>query len=860
LNFVVYKSSAGSGKTFTLVKEYIKLCLKYKSPKDFSKIAALTFTNKAAFEMKERVIQSLVMLTYNNESKSGKHMLELLSNETNLTENVIIEKAKNILKAILHNYSFFGISTIDKFIQKVSRSFAFDLNLPLDYSVEIDLEYINEKIVNRLFTKSEEDVQLYQLFINFMKSKTQDEKDWQIENEIKQYLIEFSKEETYHFAKGNISLSLNDFIEIENILNTKISNFVNEMYKHSSHFFSIINTNSIQKKDLAYSGILYGFFSKIESQKVPLIIDAIATTTQIEKSFSAQKLYAANAPAAIVNTIKSATTTLQNIYNNTIEYAYNNVNEISLLYLIKQNLYTLALTNEIAKCINELGLEESMYHISEFSKKINDIITNEPIPFIYERIGEKINHYLIDEFQDTSALQFQNLVPLVENSLSEGNFNMLVGDGKQSIYRWRSANVQQFAQLPNIDYNNNVLLQNRAKVLQREYSEFNLNKNYRSTKNIVEFNNLFFNEIKYLLSSQLSSIYNAHIQDVVNVSSGKVEIEFVSVHESDEIESVNCKKLFATIDDITNKEKVSYSQIAILCLTNKEASMYANYLNKNNIPVFSNESLLLVNSVKVNLLVDIFELTVTPFSTFHKLSLYKNLQSVFNDISVSIVDFETIRVEELLQKFVPLDTKVFYSNIYKSSIEVIDYLMQLFNWSVVQDAYLASFSEVVVYQYNRGKVTVQQFLEYWNLKKKSLSATSLNESNAVKIMTIHKSKGLEFDYVLLPNLNWNPKVSKEKFWVELSEELQLNALKFAIVNNNAILENTTYNNLRIIEKDTISLDTINTLYVAMTRAVKQMYIWHTSLKDKKMNFVLQLFHDFVSVHQNKITKQNVYNF
>ena len=501
MNFTVYKSSAGSGKTYTLVREYLKLVL--TEPHKFRHILAITFTNKAANEMKQRIINSLKEIS-DFSSFSGsiavKFMLPELEKETGLDRNSISENAGKVLELILHNYSDFAICTIDSFVHRIIRSFAFDLHLPLNFEVEVDTDDLIAKVIDILISNVGTDEKLTRMLINFTQSKTDDEKSWHIENDLTEIAKILTKEDGQIHIEKLKKLNLDDFSQINRQVNTIIRRFENTLTDYAKDADNLIKSKGIPHQAFyrGSSGICK-YFEYLVNKR----FDKVLPNSYVIKTIEEDKWYSGKANTNEKAAIDEIKENIRLAYERITEYIDKHYPKYVILNEIRKNLYPVAVLNEIEKVMDDYKSENNIVLISEFNKRIADIVLSEPVPFIYERLGEKYKHFLIDEFQDTSVLQWLNLLPLIDNSLSEGNFNMVVGDGKQAIYRWRSGEVEQFAKLPKIykKKDDPVLIQ-REQSLERNYQPEVLEHNYRSKAEIVNFNNDFFAEISEILKEE----------------------------------------------------------------------------------------------------------------------------------------------------------------------------------------------------------------------------------------------------------------------------------------------------------------------------------------------------------------------
>lgn len=603
MNFTVYKSSAGSGKTFTLVKEYLKLALTDAQypPQKYRHILAITFTNKAAAEMKERIIKALKEIS--DVSNNDSVLLNILREETGLDIDKLKFRAQTILHTILHNYSDFAIGTIDSFVHRIVRTFAYDLQLPVNFEIEMDDNKLLLEVIDLLISKAGNDEHLTRALVEFTEAKADDEKSWHIERD----LFDFSKnllteEGVIHLEKLK-KISTEDFLNIRNKLNETIKKFESSVKKIAEEASQAISQQGLEHNSFyqGRSGISK-FFSTIADGN----FDKLEPNSHVSKTINENKWYTdkiSSSDKAKIETIKGKLTeafhSIQAIVQKQQSLYY-------LLKLINKNIYSLAVLNEIEKLMQEIKKQNNILHISEFNKIIANIVLNQPVPFIYERIGEKYNHYLVDEFQDTSVLQWQNLLPLIENSLAEGNLSMLVGDGKQAIYRWRGGEVEQFSQLPNVFLKEkNEFVLEREQTLKRNYNEQLLNKNYRSRKEIIDFNNSLFSVLAGKLGATHNSIYHDHEQQSDSANTGGyISIDFVK-GETEEAEQQTLEQVYNNIIRLQN-DNFKLSDIAILCRTNKKGSAIAEYLTAKGIAVLSAESLLLKNSKRVRFIESIF--------------------------------------------------------------------------------------------------------------------------------------------------------------------------------------------------------------------------------------------------------------
>ena len=761
MNFTVYKSSAGSGKTYTLVKEYLKIALSSQQDDNYRGILAITFTNKAASEMKERVFLSLKMLASAEETKgTAAFLLNDLVSELALDEITIKKRSEKVLASMLHNYSDLSISTIDKFTHKIIRTFAHDLHLPVNFDVEMDGQNLLSKAIDLLIAKVGTDEKLTKALVEFTETKADEERNWHIESDLLDFASHLLKEDGLDHLQKLKNISIEEFFEIRNRIIKYIKQFEDLLRRFGEEALQIIENAGVQHEMFA-SGAngIPKYFSYIAEARA----DKLMPTPTVMKNMDGDKWHAGKATdfdKANIDSIKSA---LLELYDQALEHVQANLKEYLLFRLINQNIYSLMVLNEIEKIIDQLKKENNILHISEFNKRIATIVLSEPAPFIYERLGERYHHYLLDEFQDTSVLQWQNILPLIDNSLGNGHFNMLVGDGKQSIYRWRGGEVEQFSHLPNIyGSNNNDFAKEREASLIRNYLSKILKNNFRSKAEIVDFNNRFFRQLSNSLEPEYLPIYESLEQNyILENTGGYVSIEFLSPGE-DEEQNINEKYHSKTAEIIREVQKDGYElkDIAVLCRTNSEASGLAEYLIEQDIDVISSESLLLGKSEEVNFIVTILQYLQQPND---KVAPTKILQYLIKKRLVKQTDLHQTITTLFQQGFLRNFDNFLKDNGYFIRInellqmpfyEACEEIIRIFHFNDIANPYLQFFLEAVHQYASKNNGNISNFIEWWEEQKNKKSIVVPQGMNAVNMMTIHKSKGLEFPIVIFPFANW----------------------------------------------------------------------------------------------------------
>ena len=438
-NLTVYKSSAGSGKTFTLSINYIAICLTNKSKDYFKKILAITFTNKAANEMKDRILSYLKNIS---EKSIDQYILDELKNKTGLDEEEIFKKASIIHSKMIHNYSDLSIMTIDKFNYQVVRSFSRDFGISNNFEIELDIEKIIEPAIKELLNKidNREDV-LAKNFMSFLFYKLKSKKSTDLVSEIENFSKQVLNEKSYISFPKKIDNEF--FIDLQNKIKVSVEENKKKLSLLNQKSSQYLWKNNINIDHLLKRPEIFNFFDSMMLDEKTLFQK---NNTRIENRVKSGRIFSSFGKKTFDNTKKVSISKQLLIYYNEYKHCSKKLNTDILL---NENIFLMKFINDIISFVEKHCEKNNIQHISNFNKLINKIIVNQPSAYIYEKIGKRYQHFLIDEFQDTSVLQWQNLLPLIVDSV-DYNKSLIVGDAKQSIYRWRSSEVNQFIDLPKL--------------------------------------------------------------------------------------------------------------------------------------------------------------------------------------------------------------------------------------------------------------------------------------------------------------------------------------------------------------------------------------------------------------------------
>ncbi|MGM0931849.1 MAG: UvrD-helicase domain-containing protein [Bacteroidota bacterium] len=824
-SFNIYNASAGSGKTFTLVKEYLVLLINSSRPDAYKNILAITFTNKAVEEMKTRIISSLHNFSKTPVPSDSIALFNAVKKSTGLPEEEIQQKSARILKNIIHNYSAFEISTIDGFTQRILRSFAKDLGLSVNFEVSLNTDQILLEAVEALIAQAGKDKAITKILKEFALSKTDDEKSWDITADLFEISRLLTNENNQLPLSRLKDKSLDDFENYSKNLRAEKEKTRALIKSTAEIFFGIMQDHNLEFSDFSRKS-LPTYFQKLEKEEFPSKFDS-----QWMQNLETSALYNKNQKEEK----KSLLDSLQPQFCELFRASEKAIYHFEFLAEIEKKLVQLSLLNAINQQVEVIKKERNLLLISEFNPMISAQVKDQPAPFIYEKLGERYQNYFIDEFQDTSRMQWENLQPLVEHSLSgepkvgEPAGLMLVGDAKQSIYRWRGGKAEQFIDLYNLE----------QKPFSIKQKVEDLPDNYRSGGEIVNFNNnLFQYASASLRHPSYSELFVNSRQTPKKENNGFVNISFIEANTSAEEFEIYPEKVLEIIQNLDEKA-FSRSDICILTRRRKEGIAIASHLSEHGIPVVSSETLLIANSPAVNFMVNLLAYSINPKDDNLKLEIFNFLQEKLDLKEPHQIISENLRYNEdaffhwLKEYEIEFSLEALKNlSLYESA----EYIIRSFSLVETSDAYVQFFLDYIFEATQKSVTGIADFLELWEQNKEKLSIAVPEEENAVKIMTIHSSKGLEFPVVIYPFANSDFQDTRmDSLWLDLPEAL--GEIPVSYMSASKKMLNWGENASEVYEEllDQKELDTLNVLYVACTRASEQLYILSKLELDKKEN-------------------------
>tara|TARA_R110000822_G_scaffold164491_1_gene304995 strand:- start:150551 stop:153691 length:3141 start_codon:yes stop_codon:yes gene_type:complete len=816
LALTVYKSSAGSGKTFTLVKEYVKLLI--KRPQDFKHILAITFTNKATEEMKTRILKALEEMGAGKETQLFKILVTELAAE--LTPLNIQQRAEEAYDLIIHNYGRFEVSTIDSFFSRVLKSFARELDLPLSYEVEMNTSMALQEAMNELFKSLDDNKEVRQWLTQYAKEQIESDKSWNVDQQIEKLGGNLFRE-SFQDGFSGLNLSFDELKTIIESLRSDIKSFEVQLKKYGNEALDLISQHGLQVADFSggQARSVANTFVKLTNKDYKLTSTFIKTVNG-DSNWYAQK---SDKKAEIDQLVSGR---FGEICQGIVDFIEDNESDYNSAKAILKNVYAFGLLEELNKYLKEYRDEHNVMLISDTNIILKDILEQADAPFIFEKLGSFYKHIMIDEFQDTSNFQWSNLKPLIINALSEDNEVLIVGDVKQSIYRFRGGNMR-------------LLLSQVKEELGAFYpkeADQVLNDNWRSLSSIVNFNNNLFGKLPEAFgknevlhdTSLFTQAYENHEQQIQGGEGGYVQMRYYSSsdEEDEKWQTQSVKDLLIQIRE--NKEKgFSLSDMLILVNRNKEISDIATAFLSEKIPFINGESLKLQQSESVLFVLELLRYLQSGKDEV----LMLNLISLFfrlNDIPEQAVMLrgkgERMTLEEagFPQEFLTRQYEIKQFALF----DLVSELLLMFDIEKKADVYLQQLLDVILEQSQRGANSINTFLEWWDKEGDNQTVATSEKTNAIRILTIHKSKGLESPIVFIPFANWDilPNANTHQFWTknipEQYQSLQYIPLDFS----KSTLLKSYFQEDYYTEATESALDILNKTYVAFTRPREKLYL------------------------------------
>ncbi|MFI8377714.1 UvrD-helicase domain-containing protein [Leeuwenhoekiella sp. NPDC079379] len=839
----IYNASAGAGKTFALVKNYLVILFKSKNEFKYRRILAITFTNKAVAEMKLRIVNNLQAFTHDDIFDNPGPMLLSIEEETGLKRTEIQQKSKRLLKNIVQDFASFDVVTIDNFTHRVIRTFAHDLKIPQNFEVELNTQDVLEQAVDKLIDKAGKDDLVTQVLLDYALEKIDSDRSWDISRDFYEISRLLLSENDRAYLKMLEGKSLKDFADLKEFIKKSSSQLEKGIVEKAKSLLGFIASNGLEE------GHFKGKYLPKAVSKISEGVFAVNTTSAWVANLGEEPMYTKTQKQPIKDILDQIAPEIA-LQFNVIKHDILNLSFQEELY---KKITPLSVLQAIQEEVDKIKAENNLILISDFNELINKNIANQPTPFIYERLGERYENYFIDEFQDTSRLQWENLVPLIDNAVSVNqtedlsNSLMLVGDPKQAIYRWRGGEAAQFIELSN----GQNPFQNENKDV------INLPFNYRSYDEIITFNNTFFSKLADVFENvDYKKIYTeGNAQRVNTKQGGCVSISFIDAINKEEAVPLYLDEVVTTINSCL-ANGFTLNELCILVRKNSEGVAIAQRLQEQNIPVISSESLLLKQSSQVQFIVNMLHYTIESESSAISIKLLEYLAEEFLNIKNSHAFYKNnlaYNGSELLKNALGIHSDFDFTQCAILPLyEAVEYIVRSFKLQKNGGAYLQFFLDAIYDFTQKNSGGVPEFITWWNRKQDKLSISTPPASKAVQIMTVHKAKGLEFPVVIYPfaDSDLYPRNSDSYNWYLPNADEFLGFKALLIGQKNELTQfNEQTEALYHIKKSLQQLDNINILYVALTRSVEQLHIITNkgalskaepkTFSDLFMNFVIQ---------------------
>ena len=847
-HLTVYRASAGSGKTFTLAVEYISLLV--KDPENYQHILAVTFTNKATQEMKMRILSQLYGIA--NSLQSSQQYFNKVKEKTNMPDAVIRNNARAALTLLIHRYNNFRILTIDAFFQQVLRNLAHELGQTANLRVDLNNEEITEKAVDQMIESLEKGQPVLQWISTYINNSIEDDNGWNIIGKIKTFGTNIFKD-FYKAHEANLKEQLSNADDFK-VYETTLRKRRNDIRKtFNSKARSILNEIKNANLDIPsnYRSGLYKYLT--DSAIAPLtnkpLKAGVLKANESPQNWTSSKC--AKADKQQIQTLAAEVLSAQ--LSELIAYNNDNWNEFQSIQLTLSHLSELRLLHAIADAVDNLTKDTNRFMLSNTQALLKELIADSDTPFIFERIGARLKHVMIDEFQDTSTIQWQNFQVLLANCMAqELSQNLIVGDIKQSVYRWRQGD---WGILNNIE---------KSFAHQKIRLE-TLDYNYRSEKRIIDFNNAFWEQCVANTAKEVAQddaekaeIVQKAYEDVAQKTHKTTENGFVkiSLYPSKSMKEAVLEELIETIKELFNNGYggKNQSKIAILVRSKSNIQDIVNALLQsfgNEINIVSDEAFRLDASLSVNIIVSAMHLLTHPDDVLTRGKLVKLYNQELlkkpltdTDLLVSInesnnIDTKNIDKKERRklateQQMAKLNSQLppeYVANrellLGLPIVDLVDKLFMLFGLDQLegQSSYICTLYDTLNDFLKDHTADIDDFINEW---ENSLSSKTIqsDEIEGIRIMTIHKSKGLEFDNVIIPFCNWEME-KKGTLWCETKNKpAPYNKLPLLPIDfSRDKLIGTVFEDDYKEEHFQNIVDNLNLLYVAFTRASKNLFVF-----------------------------------
>ena len=858
-SLLIYSASAGSGKTYTLTRKYLEVLLEH--PNNYRRILAVTFTNKAAAEMKERVLKELVQLR--DRPEKSNH-LELLAAHLNITTEQVAERAKESLDHLLNDYSRMAIGTIDSFFQILLRSFARETGISSGFTLELDADLVVSQVVDELIQESGTRPAWRLWLQNWIEYRMDQGEGWsRLHADLVKMGKELLREEILVYALDQ-DAGMSDPGQVEKVINQSAvicKSFEDQLIGFAVATSGILNRYGLEVEDFkGRKGSPIGKMVRLNPDSFEPTDTFVKWEEQVDEWVT--KSTPSDRRTSILRVVEQD---LQPLLQKYLKFYRSESTDYHSAKVVRKNIYAFGLAVGFFELLNKYGKENEIFLIALTNPFLKRIINENPAPFLYEKSGNHYKHFLIDEFQDTSSQQWENLIPLVSNSLSENGLGMVVGDVKQSIYRWRNSNWR----LLSSQAGNDMAAFGATTIA--------LTRNFRSYRHIINFNNELFGRLPDVLKSTLNpGDYTTTSKDLPHhpdwlstayadyqqtsgtfKEGGIVQLEFIGV-DQDEFDFYEeaSSRLISIIEDLQQNQRYAPNDISILVRRKKDAVILSGFITeylrqsngKENVSyhLTSPDTYTLDSSPAIILLISFLQYINQPDEIYYEGTFdLEYALHILGDIPPKFSGPDdltgALKKEGVAWKTLSL------SKIVNRSVKALKLDQNHENLPFI----LAFLDLLVVVELNKGG-HLQGLLDWWNETGFSKTVVMDIDPSSMQIYTIHKAKGLQFPVVIIPFTNWTIEqagLNRSLLWVP-TLDTRFNQVPVIPVPYSSALKETCFKNYYLREKLEQMLDALNLLYVGTTRPMEQLFLICPPADPRKRrisDYLFPLFEDRLNV-------------
>ena len=828
-SFEVVRASAGSGKTYRLVSRYLACCLVHADPRAFRHVLALTFTNKAAWEMKERILSDLAKV---GSGRASEAFVDELCAQTGLTPELLASRARALRATMLHRYGEMAVMTLDSFTNRLVKSFARDLALDQDYRIELDQDRIVDEAVGNLLDRigADGEEELTELLKGFARLQVEEEKDSRIRHPLTTYGKEVLKEGMRNALEALGDMVPADFRALSRTIRSEVKKEERELALRVEGALEAARREGVTAKHVSRGTLITWLNNNRRGE-------AVAPSSTLETMFDESVFTTKTADPAVVAAVERMVPEAEHVLEQ-VRHMVPGTARGEAHVLRKRLLHKIDLVGTLALIAEEMERVQEDRNVRTFHalhERVARVVRHNPVPFLFERLGSRFRHVFVDEFQDTSVTQWQNLIPLVDHVLAERNRTLVVGDGKQAIYRWRNGDYRQLLNLPVIVDDDEGAFADAENTFHDALDDQVLESNWRSGQAIVAWNNAFFGALQKRLPPNLKAVYDDYAQTPERDFQGQVHVEAVCDKDKGTREVLLHEAIVARLRHHASDEggAFSWSDMAILVRTNKQGARIAQHLLDQGITPQTEDSLHVGRHPAALAVVALTRWVVDPNEDRHATAWLQCMAALEPDrIRESEVlddhvkwhetedgkSYRTFDSERMIASLCP--TLKPFERAHGPLVSWVGHACEVLGVTGKFDAYAEALMELAREVTGTEEGGLRGFLRAWDRVGHRRSIVASGGRDAVQVMTVHKAKGLAFPVTLV--VAGDNKAREVKGHVPVVLDPSVGVDLPAALLRVSDMKDTALNDRAESELDEALLDQLNIVYVGMTRPVERL--------------------------------------